>query len=145
MAHVLIAKAPNDASSLVRILDGHDLIFVETFDKAKRLLEERQFDLIIAGLHFDESRMFEVVHQAQHSRQNANRPVICFNSRKTNMAKLMHNSLQRCSVALGASMYLDEHTYNDCQDPDAELRRVIEQCISHELQNDNSEQELNSL
>ncbi|MBX9693444.1 MAG: hypothetical protein K2Z81_13735, partial [Cyanobacteria bacterium] len=48
------------------------------------------------------------------------------------MSRLMHESLESTTSILGAWMYLDEHAYNVYQNPDAELRRVIERCLTDE-------------
>jgi len=131
LAEILIADTSEESQTLRRILSGHSLTIVRTLDDAKRVLEERRFDMMIATLHFDESRMFEFLRQAQQSLRNASTPVICFCSRKTAMSRLMHDSLQRCTAALGAWMYLDEHAYRDFKNADAELRRLIERCLTN--------------
>jgi hypothetical protein len=40
-----------------RHLSGHDVIFVNTSDEARTLLEQEEYALVIRGAHFDESQM----------------------------------------------------------------------------------------
>jgi hypothetical protein len=94
------------------------------------------FDLIVAGLHFDESRMFELIRTVQKSQQNANKPIICFCSHDTKFSRLIDESLQVSTKVLGAWMYLADHLYRDSENPDAEIRRIIERCLTKEARNE---------
>lgn len=132
MARVLIADSTDGAANLLRILAGHDITVANKMSAALEALKKQVFDLVIVGVHFDESRMFELLPQIKKSQKYAEKPVICFCTRDTEMTRTMHSSLDYSSRALGAWMYLDQHEYNVHQDPDAELRRVIERCLTHE-------------
>lgn len=132
MAHILIADTTDGAANLERILDGHELVVANKMSAALEQLRTQVFDLIIVGVHFDGSRMFELLPQIRKIEKCAEKPVICFCTRDTEMTRIMHNSLEYTSSALGAWMYLDQHEYNVHQDPDAELRRVIERCLTHQ-------------
>src|SRR5204862_7367379 len=55
---VLIAVAKENRERLQRLLDGHELIFVDNGSEARRLLENERFGLVLLGVHFDESQMF---------------------------------------------------------------------------------------
>jgi CheY-like chemotaxis protein len=132
MSQVLIADNPEDAVSLTRILSGHQLVVVHTMEAASVRLHAQTFDLIVIGLHFDDSQMFELIREAKTIPANAGKPIICFCSRNTKMARIMHESLVVTTSVLGAWMYLNEHAYNVYQNPDAELRRVIDRCLTDE-------------
>jgi len=131
VSRILIADEPKGAVTLERILQGHNCTVVTTMAEAETTLKAEAFDLIVAGLHFDDSHMFELVREIRKSRNN-NKPIICFCSRDTQMSRLMHESLETSTKALGAWMYLAEHAYNVYQNPDAELRRVMERCFTEE-------------
>ncbi len=133
MAIILIADTIDGVANLKRILQpGHVLVAVNTMVDAVGKLGKQAFDLIIVGVHFEESRMFELIPKIRRFPENANTPIICFCTRDTAMTRIMHDSLNLSSRALGAWMYLDQHEYNVKRDPDAELRRVIERCLTHE-------------
>lgn len=142
MSRVLIADLPEGAITLERILVGHDCLVVTSMHQATTMLKAEAFDLIVAGLHFDYSQMFEFIKEVKQSRKNADKPIICFCSRDTPMSRLIHESLEHSTKALGAWMYLAEHSYNVYQNPDAELRRVMERCLTEESRKDIHQQRL---
>jgi DNA-binding response OmpR family regulator len=125
MSLILIAGIPEAAVSLKRILQGHELIIANTMQEAQTSLLDQTFDLIIVSLHFDESRMFEFMRKKQTSSKNVNSPLICFCARETNLAHMMHGSLEFATRVLGALTFLNQPTA-----PDYELRRVIESCLA---------------
>jgi DNA-binding response OmpR family regulator len=142
MSKALIADTPKGAVTLERILQGHECTVVGTMDAAQIKLQAEAFDLIVAGLHFDDSQMFEFIREVKKSRKNADKPIICFCSRDTPISRLIHESLENTTKALGAWMYLAEHAYNVYQNPDAELRRIMERCLSEESRQEIQQQRL---
>lgn len=142
MARILIADTLEKAVTLERILEGHDLTVVSTMSEAETQLKEEAFDLIVAAIHFDDSQMFELIREVKKSGKNANKPIICFCSRDTPMSRLIHQSLETSTKAFGAWMYLAEHSYNVYQDPDAELRRIMERCLTDESRKDIQQQRI---
>lgn len=142
MSLILIADTLEGAVTLQRILDGHELVVVHTLEEAKTKLEELTFDLIVAALHFDESHMFELFREVSKHPNNASKPIISFCSRDTEMTRVMHESLSCSTTVLGAWMYLNEHAYNVYKDPDAELRRVMERCLTEEARKELHQQRL---
>ena len=142
MPRILIADLPEGAVTLERILKGHECVVVTQMADAEIKLKAETFDLIIAGLHFDDSQMFELIREVKKSERNADKPIICFCSRDTKMSRLIHESLEHSTKALGAWMYLAEHSYNVYQNPDAELRRIMERCLTEDSRHDIQDQRL---
>lgn len=133
MARILLAASPDDVASLERVLKKrHELVIATTMTAASKALKEQAFDLIIAGLHFDDSRMFDLIQMAKRNGENSKKPIISFCSRDTQMSRTMHHSLEFAARAVGAWMYIDQHEFNVSQDPDAEMLRIIERCIAGE-------------
>jgi hypothetical protein len=133
VANILIAATPEDKVGIVRILsDRHKVIPVSSIYEALAKLETEQFDLIMVGVHFDDSRMFELLPRIHNAKSNSDKPIICFCIRDTPLTRTMHESINIASKALGAWMYLDHHKFNVTQNPDAELLRIIERCITDE-------------
>jgi hypothetical protein len=143
MARILIAADPGSIISMERILGtAHELILATQFEDAVRILHDEHFDLITIGVHFDESRMFELMPQAK-THKNASTPIICFCTRDTEMTRIMHESIDVTTKVFGAWMYLDQHKYNVFKDPDAEIRRVIERCLSNDVRKANLAKRIN--
>lgn len=109
--------------------EKHELVIATTLMESVAKLEEEEFDLIIIGVHFDESRMFELMSQCKAIPKNSIKPIICFCTRDTPLTRTMHHSIDTATKALGAWMYLDQHDYNVKRNPDAEMQRVVERCL----------------
>ncbi len=131
MARILLADADDGIANLERILTpGHEFVAVQELHTALEALEKQSYDLIIVGVHFDDSRMFDLLPHFTKIKTCAETPVICFCTRDTPITRAMHESLEFSARALGAWMYLDQHEYNGKLDPDAELRRIIDRCLT---------------
>ncbi len=133
VARILIAATPEGVAAMERILgQRHEFIVVGTVSQALAKLTEQAFDLIMIGVHFDESRMFELLRDVHKNSENADTPIICICTRDTPLTRTMHEGIDVASKVLGAWMYLDQHEYGVNKDPDAEMRRIIERCLTGE-------------
>jgi hypothetical protein len=130
VSQILIANTSEEAGTFNKLLSGHDLTFANTLAAATSYVERTEFDLIIATVHFDGSRMFDFLRIVHQSKFNAEKPIICFSLRNTDMTRLMHENLHLSTEALGAWIYLDEHTFKQFKEPAAALRRIVERCLS---------------
>lgn len=142
MARIFLAATNQGISCLERILGtGHEFTTASTMEEAVCKLWQEPFDLIVVGLHFDESRMFELLPLTK-THKNAETPIICFCMRDTAITRIMHRSIELTSKVFGAWMYIDQHEYTDRENPDAEIRRVIERCLTDEARKHNLEQRI---
>jgi hypothetical protein len=133
MARILIAATPDDVDAMKRILGTrHELTAVYFMSEALKGLQNQEFELVMIGVHFNESRMFELLRNYFDTPKNANTPVICFSVHDTEMMRKMYLSINGACKALGAWMYLDPHHYNISEDPNSELLRIIERCLTDE-------------
>lgn len=113
-----------------RILAGkHRLVCTERLADAAEQLAHEHFDMIVVGLHFDESKMFELIERARASAANLHTPIVCLCNRDTRATRLIHDSTSATVAALGCWMYLDRHRYNVMRDPEPELGRIAERCL----------------
>ena len=127
---VLIADTLRGSESLLRILQGHVCTVVNTLREGRVQLASRQFDLIVVGLHFDGSQMYELMQAVKQDARNSDRPMACFCSRESPLSRERQEYVKYTSRIYGASVYLAEHEYSHCADPDAELRLAIESCLT---------------
>src|SRR5215213_2111915 len=77
MARVLVADVPEMDERIRHCLPGHELVFVRTLSEAIRVLRHDGFSMVVIGLHFDESRMFEVLSHVRSLPQYDDVPVVC--------------------------------------------------------------------
>jgi len=132
MARIFIAATADDAADIKRIMRGqYEFIFADAMAEAIVRIKEESFDLVMIGVHFDQSRMFDLLRELHKARYD-DTPVICFCTRATPLTRTVHESIDVAAKALGAWMYLDHQKYSDLGDPDDELRRIIERCLTGE-------------
>lgn len=132
MAKIFVAASSSDIDAITRILgEHHQLCIGYEMSEALDMFSEPVVDLVMVGVHFDDSRMFDLLRDMP---ANMHKPIICFCTRETPLTRTMHDSIQVASQALGAWMYIDQHDYNVNHNPDAEMRHVIERCLATHAQ-----------
>jgi PleD family two-component response regulator len=76
-AKILVAVVHDNKDRIRRLLEGHDLVFVNTCDEARSLLEAEKFGLVLLGVHFDESQMFSLLGDIRAHAKYRKVPVLC--------------------------------------------------------------------
>ena len=77
MAKVLVADVPEMDERIRECLPEHDLVFVRTMPEAAMALRHDSFTLVVIGLHFDESHMFELLSHVRSLHGYHAVPVVC--------------------------------------------------------------------
>jgi PleD family two-component response regulator len=109
---------------LSAVLAGHELTFVSTLDEAKRILAGRNFDLVAIGVHFDESRMFDLLRYVRWQERHRATPVVCVLTTDFAHQAIAAEGLEIAVKALGGTAYLDLKRAGDI-----EARRVIDDLL----------------
>jgi len=107
MARVLVADVPEMESTLRDCLPGHELTFVRTMREAIFALRRDGFGLIVIGLHFDESRMIELLSHVRGLEKYRDAPVICVQGIEVNLPGSVLRSIDVAVKALGGTAFLD--------------------------------------
>jgi PleD family two-component response regulator len=121
---ILVASAHSAYNRLFAILPGYDLRFVETVAAAQSALKANGFSLIMIGIYFEQSKMFEFLRYIKADHKYADIPVVCFRG------ILLSDSFDakpfelRCK-ALGASAFLDLTAFTDDAFGNAALRNRL--------------------
>jgi PleD family two-component response regulator len=102
-----ILVADHSDARISAMLNGHDLSFVRTLDEAKSTLTGRNFDLIVIGVHFDESRMFDLLRHVRWQERHRATPVVCVLSAEFARHAIANEGLEIAVKALGGTAYLD--------------------------------------
>ena len=103
----LILVADHSDARISAMLNGHDLSFVRTLDEAKATLSGRNFDLIVIGVHFDESRMFDLLRHVRWQERHRATPVVCVLSADFARHAIAAEGLEIAVKALGGTAYVD--------------------------------------
>lgn len=75
---ILVASAHNAYKRLFVILPGYDLRFVGTLAEAQSAFKTDGFSLILIGIYFEQSKMFELLKYVRSDIRYTEVPVACF-------------------------------------------------------------------
>ena len=128
MAKILVAASTEPRAVLEGMLAGHEISCPDTLERAEQLLRERDFDLIVCTVFFDESRMFDLLRLAKSTPEWGRVPFVCARLRRHVLAApVAREGVAFTCAALGAAAFLDVAEYP--ADPEREMRAVIEQLL----------------
>lgn len=123
---ILVADAPEADRPISIILAGHEVAFVRTLGGAQRALEREKFALILVGVHFDDSRMFDLLRHLQASGPPPGCAVIGMRSRNFVSPAITIEGLEIATKALGCNLFLDLTWYADDAAGNAAVRALLE-------------------
>lgn len=129
MSYILIADVNRGATRLKNILEpDHSLAYVSTVQEALSFVQQVKFDLVIIGLHFDESRMYELMSQMKAVPSLRGTPVMGFSDQVTQCSISSRNSIEGSTHALGVCDYVDTQLMTD-----REILDRINGCLTGKL------------
>jgi DNA-binding NtrC family response regulator len=103
--NILVADTPDADRRIAAILPGYDLVFVRTLDQAQQALARAQFALVLIGVHFDESRMFDLLSYMRIAMPRL--PVVCCAMMQTQLSEAAMHDLTVAARELGAVDFID--------------------------------------
>ena len=104
---VLVADVPAVQARVTAVLAQERLVFVHTLAAALRALAGEDFDLVLIGMHFDDSRMFDLLHAVRAGGRNRAVPIICYRMRPLAFMALSTQVIEVTVKALGARAFAD--------------------------------------
>ncbi|HZM32859.1 MAG TPA: hypothetical protein VFC18_00070 [Burkholderiales bacterium] len=107
MASILVADVPEMERTIRDCLPGHELMFVRTMREAMSALRRDGYQLIVIGLHFDESRMIELLSYIRGLEQYRNAPIVCVQGLEMALPESVLKSIDVAVKALGGLAFLD--------------------------------------
>jgi CheY-like chemotaxis protein len=126
---ILVADVPELDARLVQLLAGRQLYFVRTLDEAIRALEHEDFDLLIISVHFDDSRMFDLLRLVRIDGRNKGIPIICVREPGLGFTAISGNTLEVTCRALDANAFIDLAKMKDEDERNAALRRAVDELL----------------
>ncbi|MFN8657290.1 MAG: hypothetical protein U0105_13195 [Candidatus Obscuribacterales bacterium] len=108
MAKILVAHTAEGQGFLTNALADHTVSYAKTMEEAIRLLESESFSLIVCGMQFDDSRMFDLLRHCKSNPKHRDVPFGCVRLVDSNYSSpVILESLEIASKALGATAFLD--------------------------------------
>jgi CheY-like chemotaxis protein len=127
---ILVAAVPDLDARMVQLFSGHKLYFARTVDEGLRALERENFDLLIISVHFDDSRMFDLLRQVRGEGRNKGIPIVCVREPGLGFTAISGNTLEVTCRALDASAFLDLARMKDDEERNTALRSAVESLLS---------------
>lgn len=119
-----ILVADGGEKRIADILAGHDVLPVRTLAEAQQALAREKLDMIIISVHFDESRMFDLLRLLQASARRE--PVVCVRTHHFVSPAISIEGLEIAAKALGATLFLDLTWYADNAQGNAAVRALLD-------------------
>ena len=107
MAKVLAADVPEMDERIRHCLPGHEIVFVRGMAEAIRMLKRDGFSMVVIGLHFDESRMFELLGHVRSMAAYAEVPVVCIQGLEYILPEAVMRTIDMAVKALGGTAFVD--------------------------------------
>jgi hypothetical protein len=106
-ARILIACVPQAYTRLFAILAGHELCYVSRLSDAQAALRADRFNMIMVGVHFDESKMFDLVREVRADEKYGRVPIVCFRGvgLEDAKSKVIEANCEAACQAMGASFF----------------------------------------
>jgi DNA-binding NtrC family response regulator len=127
---ILVADTPEGDRRLSQILSGYELTFVRTMGDARRELEADGFVLILVGVHFDDSRMFDLLRYLQANGERPGCAVICMRSQHFVSSAITIEGLEIATRTLGCNLFLDLTWYAEDAVGNGAVRKLLEALIT---------------
>jgi hypothetical protein len=122
---VLIAAIPVAAERLCRLLPDHRPVCPTTLAEAQVALGRERFALAVMGVHFDESRMFDLMSYARTSSLNRGVPIICVLGVRRTMSNLTVHLLEETINGMAGCQFLNLTVIADDEAGNARVRAML--------------------
>jgi CheY-like chemotaxis protein len=130
MKKILVADVPqmDGRYRAAAAAAGWEVAFVRTVAEAGNALAGARYDAVAIGVHFDDSRMFDLVRAIRSDPARARLPVVCVRG-SAGVTAVASRTLAMTLKALAADDFVDLLHYADDAAGDAALRAAIERLL----------------
>lgn len=130
---IVVADLPGSVQT-IRDLLGPDpqIIGVYTLHDGEKILTKK-VDLIICGLHFNESRMFDFLQFSKSDPLTKNIPFLCFRDSSSDLRVSVIQGLKMVCLTLGADDFVDYYSLKEqdgLEDAKKHFRKIILELLS---------------
>lgn len=128
---ILLAVAPDVVPRMTRILSGHQIRTVSSIAEAQKALAapRPQFGLVVLGVTFDESQMFELLAHVRSLERYKATPVLCVLGAASRITQVSVEAIDRAAKAMLANAFLWLVKFPDDEQGNARIRRIADYLI----------------
>ena len=113
-----------------RVLQGKTLVCAGSVAHAMRELQGKRFALVVLGVDFDESRMFDLLRHVRVDAGHKRVPVACVLGEASRLSHVMVEGLDQAVKALMANAFLVLANFPDDENGNGRLRRIFDALIA---------------
>jgi hypothetical protein len=130
---ILVADVASGQDTIRNIV-GNDaaVMGASTLQSAMRRIEAGEPQLVICGIHFDESRMFDLLQAANATAQGRLLPFLCFREIESELPPALFQGMEMSCRAMGAAGFVDLHHLKQLygvEEADRTFRDIIFACL----------------
>jgi hypothetical protein len=122
---VLVAAIPVAVERLCRLLPDQRTVCPANLAEAQAALARERFALAIMGVHFDDSRMFDLISYARASSLNRSVPIVCVLGVRRKLSSLTVHLLQETINGMAGCQFLNLTVIADDDVGNALVRGVL--------------------
>lgn len=126
---VLVAVSDETRPRMEKVLAGHELVIARSSMEAEKALATHEFGLIVLGVNFDESRMFELLAYVRAQERHHVVPVLCVLGSSRRLTAMAVEAIDRAAKAMLANAFLWLEKFPDDETGDARIRRIADYLI----------------
>ena len=130
---VLVAAIPVAVERLCRLLPDQRTVCPANLAEAQVALARERFALAIMGVHFDQSRMFDLISYARASALNRDVPIVCVLGVRRKMSKLTVRTLQGTINGMSGCRFLNLTEIADDDAGNALIRGILTEYLDPRL------------
>ena len=130
MKKILVADVPqmDGRYTAAAAAAGWEVAFVRTVAEACSALAGARYDAVAVGVHFDDSRMFDLVRAIRSDEARAKVPIVCVRG-SAGVTAVASRTLAMTLKALAADDFVDLVHYADDAAGEAALRAALERLL----------------
>jgi response regulator of citrate/malate metabolism len=125
---ILIADVPSMDARYAAVFAGSRVLHVRTMSEAHTVLETQRCDLVVVGVYFDDSRMFDLVRVIRNDEIHNEVPIVCVRG-SPGFTAVTTRTLEMAVKALSADAFVDLLHFDDEPAGDAALREATLQFL----------------
>lgn len=125
MDTILVADVPSMDGRYSAVFGGRPLVFVRAMEEACAALEARSFEMVVVGVYFDDSQVFDLVRSIRSHETHNEVPVVCVRG-GPGFAAVTTRTLEMAVKALAADAFVDLLQFPDEKSGDAALRAAVQ-------------------
>ena len=128
MSKILVADVPQMDGRHAAAFAGWEVVFARTLVEAEHALDTARCDLVVIGVYFDDSQMFDLLRAIRGDDQHGELPILCVRGHPGSTA-ISSRALEMTVKALAADEFIDLVHYADEAAGNAALRAAAERYL----------------